>query len=185
MTHWALWREPDFLSWKKKTNEQNTVLLPQGYAKLESNNTTCHQPCFPFCSQRGICFPALPKWHFFAAQKHHLNFQFHFQKHSLRGFLILLKLIAPAQLLIRIKMQMTAYLISYYTFMLKSSKWLYTTSSEIRQLEQMKRMQRKPLNQGRFQLCFLFLGFFGKKHVALLKMTKIQRYEQQKKLEGM
>lgn len=47
MTHWALQREPGFLSWKKKINEQTTVLLPQCYAKLDNNNTTCHHP---FCS---------------------------------------------------------------------------------------------------------------------------------------
>jgi len=76
-------------------------------------------------------------------------------------------------------MQTTAYLISYYTFMLVSSKWLYKTSSEIKQLEQMKRMQKKPLNQCSFQLCFLFLVFMGKKNAALLN-TKLQTYEQQK-----
>lgn len=46
--------------------------------------------------------------------------------------------------------------------MLKSSKWLYKASSEIRQLEQMRRMKKNPLNQHSLQLCFLFLAFMGK-----------------------
>lgn len=62
--------------------------------------------------------------------------------------------------------------------MLKSSKWLYKASSEIRQLEQMGRVQKIPLNHTACN-CASYFYLLWEKHVVVPEKTKLQRCYQQ------